>query len=63
MLPDEYIICVCAEVSKQQIINAMIEFKTNDISLICEKTGAGITCGGCRPVILDILKAYQSRTS
>ena len=60
MPPNDYIVCVCAEVSKQQILDAVNDCKTNEINVICEITGAGIICGGCRPVIFEILKTYRN---
>ncbi len=57
-MPTNEIICTCAEINKQQIIDAIIKFKTKDIDLVCEKTGAGMICGGCRPVIQEIINKY-----
>ena len=61
MNPKEVIICTCAEVSKQQIMDAVMKLRSTDINLICDETGAGVTCGGCRPVIIDILGTYNKR--
>ena len=57
MKNSEVIICTCAEVSKQEIIDAIKKFGSNDINTICDETGAGLECGGCRPVIQEILRS------
>lgn len=50
------IVCTCMEVYKQEIIKAIREKKLKTVDQVSEATEAGTVCGGCRPVIEDILK-------
>jgi nitrite reductase (NADH) large subunit len=57
-LPDEAVICSCESVTKGRIIE---QIKTNDLTSVtgikkCCKAGTG--CGGCVPMLDDMLTAY-----
>ena len=55
------IVCTCAEISNYQIISAIIKGRLKTINEVCEITGAGLICGGCRPVIQEILLNNQQK--
>ncbi|MBI5541836.1 MAG: (2Fe-2S)-binding protein [Bacteroidia bacterium] len=57
MLTNE-VICTCAEITKQQIVNTINKNGIKTIDKVCEETGAGMICGGCRPVIQEIINKY-----
>lgn len=48
------IVCNCMKVSFQEI-NDLIQQKVLDLETICQKTGAGMVCGSCRPKIAQML--------
>jgi bacterioferritin-associated ferredoxin len=50
------IVCTCMEVYKQDIVKAIREKKLKTVDEVSEATQASTVCGGCRPVIEDILK-------
>lgn len=59
-LPDEAVICSCEAVTKGKMIMGI---KTNELTNVagikkCCKAGTG--CGGCVPMLDDILTAYLS---
>jgi nitrite reductase (NADH) large subunit len=49
------VICTCAEINEQQIVSAIRNQNLKTLDEVCETTGAGMVCGGCRPVIQEIL--------
>ena len=53
------IVCTCANVSKQELVILIKVKKTISLDELCEETGAGMICGGCRPVIQEILNKYN----
>ena len=55
-LPDTAQICSCNNVSKGTICNTIQEQKLTDIALVKEYTQAGTGCGGCMPLVTDLLK-------
>ncbi|WCK55264.1 nitrite reductase large subunit NirB [Aneurinibacillus sp. Ricciae_BoGa-3] len=56
-LADEEIICGCNGVSKGTIIDAIRDKGAHTVAEIGACTGAGRSCGGCKPVIAQILEA------
>ena len=55
-LPDTAQICSCNNVSKEQICAAIRENNFTDISSVKKCTKAGTGCGGCVPLVTDLLK-------
>lgn len=60
-LPDEASICSCENVSKGQICKDVEEgnFETVDQIMKCNKAGTG--CGGCKPMLVDLLKGTMKK--
>ena len=60
-LPDEASICSCENISKGQICNDIEEnnFETVDQIMRCNKAGTG--CGGCKPMLVDLLKGTMKK--
>lgn len=60
-LPDEASICSCENVSKGQICNDVEEnnFETVEQIMKCNKAGTG--CGGCKPMLVDLLKGTMKK--
>lgn len=56
-LPDEAIICSCEGITKGQIWQSVIEGKCETVDSIKKCTKAGTGCGGCVPMIKDIMVA------
>jgi nitrite reductase (NADH) large subunit len=56
-LPDTAQICSCNNVSKGQICSAIQENNLTDIGSVKKCTTAGTGCGGCVPLVTDLLKA------
>lgn len=56
-LPDTAQICSCNNVSKGAICNAISEQKLTDIGSVKQCTQAGTGCGGCVPLVTDLLKS------
>jgi len=50
------IVCTCMEVYKQDIVKAIREKRLKTVDEVSTATEAGTGCGGCRPVIEEILK-------
>lgn len=55
-LPDTAQICSCNNVSKEQICTAIRENNFTDIASVKKCTKAGTGCGGCVPLVTDLLK-------
>lgn len=55
-LPDTAQICSCNNVSKGQICTAIQENNFTDIATVKKCTKAGTGCGGCVPLVTDLLK-------
>lgn len=55
-LPDTAQICSCNNVSKGQICSAIAENNFTDIGSVKKCTKAGTGCGGCVPLVTDLLK-------
>ncbi|MBD2541268.1 nitrite reductase large subunit NirB [Coleofasciculus sp. FACHB-SPT36] len=60
-LPDTAQICSCNNVSKEQICSAIQAGKLTDIASVKKCTQAGTGCGGCVPLVTDILKAEMKK--
>nr|WP_277873908.1 MULTISPECIES: nitrite reductase large subunit NirB [unclassified Trichocoleus] len=60
-LPDTAQICSCNNVSKEQICTAIQENNFTDIASVKKCTKAGTGCGGCVPLVTDILKAEMKK--
>jgi len=56
-LPDTAQICSCNNVTKGQICRAISEEKLTDVPSIKKCTTAGTGCGGCVPLVTDLLKS------
>lgn len=55
-LPEGAQICSCNNVSKGQICSAIQEGKLTDVPSLKKCTKAGTGCGGCVPLVTDLLK-------
>ncbi len=60
-LPATAKICTCENVSKQAICNAIADYQATTIPQLKACTKAGTGCGGCVPILTDILKAEMQR--
>jgi len=60
-LPDEASICSCENISKGQICNAITENNFEKIDDVMKCTKAGTGCGGCKPMLLDLLKGTMKQ--
>jgi len=56
-LPDEAVICSCENVAKKSLIEAVDEFDFTQVSQLKKATKAGTGCGGCVPMLDDLLTA------
>ncbi|MCU0431082.1 MAG: nitrite reductase large subunit NirB [Cytophagaceae bacterium] len=54
-LPDEALVCSCEGVSKGAICSAVIEQDATDLAKIKACTKAGTGCGGCVPMVKDLI--------
>ncbi|MEO6548574.1 MAG: nitrite reductase large subunit NirB [Ferruginibacter sp.] len=54
-LPDDAMICSCESVSKKDICNAVSEQGCETIDAIKKCTKAGTGCGGCVPMVKDLV--------
>jgi nitrite reductase (NADH) large subunit len=60
-LPDTAQICSCNNVTKEQICRAIREDKLTDIPSLKKCTKAGTGCGGCVPLVTDLLKSEMKK--
>jgi nitrite reductase (NADH) large subunit len=60
-LPDTMQVCSCNNVSKGQICTAIVEKEAMTVGKIKSCTRAGSGCGGCVPLVTDILNAQLKR--
>jgi nitrite reductase (NADH) large subunit len=58
-LPDEALICSCEAVTKGMICDEIIENNCNSVDLIKKATKACTGCGGCTPMVKDLLQAVM----
>ncbi len=56
-LPDEAVICSCENVNKKKLIEAVDEFDITQVGQLKKATKAGTGCGGCVPMLDDLLTA------
>lgn len=54
-LPDSALICSCEGISKGDICGAVVEQEATDIAAIKKCTKAGTGCGGCVPMLNDLI--------
>ncbi|MXP60305.1 nitrite reductase large subunit NirB [Pantoea sp. Taur] len=59
-LPDSAQICSCFDVSKGDIVNA-VQGGCHTVAMLKSETRAGTGCGGCIPLITQVLNAELSR--
>jgi nitrite reductase (NADH) large subunit len=62
MIPASAKICSCENVSKGAICDAICRNGLTSVAEIKKCTGAGTGCGGCVPLVTDILKAEMKRS-
>ncbi|NJP12602.1 MAG: nitrite reductase large subunit [Leptolyngbyaceae cyanobacterium RU_5_1] len=55
-LPDTAQICSCNNVTKREICSAIREHSFTDVGSVKKCTKAGTGCGGCVPLVTDLLK-------
>ena len=60
-LPDSAQICSCNNVSKGQICTAIREGNLTDVPSVKKCTKAGTGCGGCVPLVTDLLKLEMKK--
>ncbi|MBZ4190206.1 nitrite reductase large subunit NirB [Niabella beijingensis] len=56
-LPAEALICSCEGVKKQTIEDAVVQNSCESFDAVKKCTGAGSGCGGCTPMVKDIITA------
>ncbi len=56
-LPDDAQICSCESVSKGDICSAIQDGSCNDLGDVISCTKAGTGCGGCKPMVKDLVDA------
>jgi len=54
-LPDEAVICSCENITKSQICNVVSEEGCESVDAIKKCTRAGTGCGGCLPMVKDLM--------
>src|SRR5690606_28311145 len=54
-LPDEALVCSCEGVTKGTICNAVTENEITDLGELKKCTKAGTGCGGCLPMVKDLM--------
>lgn len=55
-LPDNALICACESVTKGDLIEAIGEKGCETIKGLCKETKAATGCGGCKPMVKDLLQ-------
>jgi nitrite reductase (NADH) large subunit len=60
-LPDTAQICSCNNVTKSQICTAIREHNLTDVPSVKKYTKAGTGCGGCVPLVTDLLKSEMKK--
>ncbi|MBD0346989.1 MAG: nitrite reductase large subunit, partial [Coleofasciculus sp. Co-bin14] len=60
-LPDTAQICSCNNVTKAEICRAIREDKLTDVPSIKKCTKAGTGCGGCVPLVTNLLKSEMKK--
>ena len=54
-LPDAAVVCSCEGVTKGQICSAIEEQEITDLGVLKKCTKAGTNCGGCLPMVKDLM--------
>ncbi|MEM6801273.1 MAG: nitrite reductase large subunit NirB, partial [Bacteroidota bacterium] len=54
-LPDEAIVCSCESVSKATLCQSVQSGSCSDLKTLCKETKAATGCGGCKPMVKDLL--------
>lgn len=52
-------VCNCNGVTEQKLKDALAQRKITDLSKLMLRTGAGMSCGRCRPALKVILERYR----
>jgi nitrite reductase (NADH) large subunit len=60
-LADTAIVCSCNGVSKSTICNVIAAGGVDDLAGVKSCTAAGTTCGGCVPLVTDLLKSELAK--
>ncbi len=60
-LPDEVSICSCENISKGQICQAIEANNFEKVEDVMKCTKAGTGCGGCKPMVVDLLKGTMKK--
>ncbi len=55
-LPDEAVICSCEAITKGQVCCSVIDDGNETVKEVAKATKAGTGCGGCKPMITDLVK-------
>lgn len=58
-LPDTAVICSCENVTKGAICCSIIDETCSSLSDVVKLTKATTGCGGCKPMVVDLVKATQ----
>lgn len=58
-LPEFAVICSCENVTKGAICCSLIEGTSETLYDVIQNTKAATGCGGCKPMVVDIVKATQ----
>ena len=54
--PDDALICSCESITKGTLCNAVLEEGNHSLKKLCAATQAGTGCGGCKPMVENILQ-------
>jgi len=58
-LPDTAVICSCENITKGAICSSLVSETCSSYSDVVKHTKATTGCGGCKPMVVDIVKATQ----
>ena len=54
-------VCACMGVGRNQILSAIQATPGAALDAICDTTGAGVTCGSCRPEVADLMARFGTK--
>ncbi len=60
-MTDSTTICTCESINKGQLYSAVKDNGCHTLKALCSSTGAGTGCGGCKPLVADILEYSLSQ--
>lgn len=60
-LPEEAVICSCENITKSAICNAVSEAGCENVDAVKKCTRAGTGCGGCLPLVKDLMLTTMKR--